>query len=239
MSDIRDRITKLLAMAQHERSNEHEAEVAMRMAERLMREHNIELADLESSSGKQTVYKWRSITIPVGEFADKPASWFPMWTGYLSIGVGRFTDCNVVRCRDEKYGECVKFQGDETDLEYAAWLFKKLRDFGYYESRSVAGSQRETFRKSYAIRLQQRMKVLKAEQDAALHQIPTKTGTALMVVGNKIALRDAEFGVQKISRTRAGAPRTGSQGFSAGRAAADRATFNRPIGSNGSPRLLS
>jgi hypothetical protein len=230
---VRDRVKKLLAMAQHERSNEHEAEVAMKMAERLMREHNIELAELESSTGTQTVYTWRSITIPVGEFA-KRQTWFPMWIGYLSMGVAKFTDCKVVRIRNDEYGDCVKFQGDETDLEYAAWLFKKLCDFGYAESRSVPGAQRETFRRSYAIRLQERMRALKQEQTEALRQAVTTTGTALMVVQNKIALRDAEFGKQKVSHRLS---RLGSQGFHEGRAAADRATFNRPIGGAQQRRL--
>src|ERR1035438_8044518 len=70
MSDVRDRITKLLAMANDSRGNEHENEIAMRMAERLMRQHNIDVADLEASTGKKTIYNWRNVIIPVGEKAQ-------------------------------------------------------------------------------------------------------------------------------------------------------------------------
>jgi len=150
-----------------------------------------------------------------------------MWIGYLGLAVAQFTDCKIERVLDTTYGQCIRFMGDETDLEYAAWLFKKLRDFGYAESRSVPGVQRETFRKAYALRLRDRMMTLKSERDTALRQAVTKTGTALMVVQNKIALRDAEFGKQRVAHRRA---KLGSKGFVEGRAAADRATFNRPIG---------
>ena len=224
---VRDRIKKLLAMATHERSNEHEAETAMRMAERLMRQHSIDAADLEAATGKQTVYVWASATIAIGEQA-KPASWRPMWIGFLGMGVGTFCDCKVIWSTDATYGHCIKFMGDEADIEYCAWLFKKLRDFGYAESKSVAGKHRDTFQKAYALRLIDRMKKLRAERDVAMKAAVTKTGTALMVVQNKLVLRDAEFGKQ--GRGRTSRVRFASDGFTQGRAAAERVNFNRPIG---------
>lgn len=166
-ADIKDRINKLLAMANDARGNEHENEVAMRMAERLMRQHNIDVADLEANTGQKAVYSWRTIVVTVGPTAER-ATWRPLWIGFLSMGVAKFTDCKTSWEQDETYGHCIKFMGDETDLEYAAWLFKQLRDFGYAESKSVTGKHRETFRKSYAIRLQERMRVLRKERDAAM-----------------------------------------------------------------------
>ena len=233
-TDIKDRINKLLAMANDARGNEHENEVAMRMAERLMRQHNIELADLEASTGKAATYVWSSVTVAVAECA-KPASWRPLWIGFLSMGVAKFTDCKDAWVQDATYGHCIQFSGDATDLEYAAWLFKRLRDVGYAESRKLPGAHRETFRKSYAIRLQERMRVLRIERDAAMQAAVTTTGTALMVVNNKLALRDAEFGRQREKNSRV---KLGTQGFREGRAAADRANFNRPLGSAANqPRL--
>ncbi|MBI4291304.1 MAG: DUF2786 domain-containing protein [Betaproteobacteria bacterium] len=222
-------------MANDARGNEHENETAMRMAEKLMRQHNIDVADLEATTGKQTIYNWRSVTIPVGEQA-KPCNWSPMWMGFLGVGVGRFTDCRATWVDDAQYQRCMKFQGDETDIEYAAWLFKMLRDHGYAESKSVAGRHRETFRKAYAIRLCERMTTLRAERDVAMKEAVTKTGTALMVVQNKLALRDAEFGKQKV-RNRS--TKFASDGFTQGRAAAEKVQFNRPIGSSAQPRRLS
>ena len=233
-ADIKDRINKLLAMANDTRGNEHENEVAMRMAERLMRQHNIDVADLEASSGKKAEYNWRKIIVAVGEKAA-PASWRPMWIGFLGLGVGKFSDCKTEWTQHSEFGYCIEFAGDANDLEYAAWLFKKLRDFGYAESKSVAGKHRETFRKSYAIRLQERMRVLRTERDQAMKAAVTKTGNALMVVNNKLALRDAQFGRQGVRNSRAN---LGSQGFREGRNAADRANFTRPLGSAANqPRL--
>jgi hypothetical protein len=234
-ADIKDRINKLLAMANDTRGNEHENEVAMRMAERLMRQHNIDVADLEASTGQKAAYSWRNIVVTVGPTAER-ATWRPLWIGFLSMGVAKFTDCKTAWAQDPEFGHCITFMGDETDLEYAAWLFKKLRDFGYAESKSVAGKHRETFRKSYAIRLQERMRVLRAERDQAMKVAVTKTGNALMVVNNKLALRDAQFGRQGVRNSRAN---LGSQGFREGRNAADRANFSRPLGSAANQSRLS
>ena len=234
MSDVRDRIKKLLAMANDDRGNEHENETAMRMADKLMRQHNIDVADLEESSGKPASYIWATTIIPIGEHASRMV-WKPMWTGFLGMGVGKFTDCKVQWSNDEKYGHCIKFMGDEQDIEYAGWLFKKMRDFGYAESKAVAGKHRDTFLKAYAMKLTERMRKLRAERDAALKAAVTKTGTALMVVQNKVALRDAEFGAQGKGRTTR--VRFASDGFVQGRAAAERVTFNRPIGGGAQRRI--
>ena len=234
MSDVRDRIKKLLAMANDDRGNEHENETAMRMADKLMRQHNIDVADLEESTGKTTTYIWATTVIPLGEFA-KRMTWRPMWTGFLGMSVGKFTDCKVQWSENEDYGHCIKFMGDETDIEYAGWLFKKMRDFGYAESKAVEGKHRDTFLKAYALKLGERMRKLRIERDAALKAAVTRTGTALMVVENKVALRDAEFGKQGVGRKTN--VRFASDGFHQGRAAAERVTFNRPIGSQAKQQL--
>ena len=44
--DVRERIAKLLAMAEHPNSNEHEAATAAQMAQRLLLQHNLSRADL-------------------------------------------------------------------------------------------------------------------------------------------------------------------------------------------------
>lgn len=227
MSAITDRINKLLSMAQHERSNEHEAEVALKMAERMMRQHNIDIADLETASGKATAYSWATSVMPIGERASR-MTWRPMWIGFLAGGIGKFCDCKVIWSSNDDYGHCIKFQGEEHDIEYCAWLFKRLRDSGYAEAYVVTGKHRDTFRNAFAIRLQDRMNVLRKERDTAMREATTITGNALVVVQNKLALRDAEFG-----RARAGKAKRvqfASDVFHQGRAAADKAIFSRPIG---------
>ena len=60
----------------------------------------------------------------------------------------------------------------------------------------------------------------------------------VVVVQNKLALRDKEFGKQR-TRTSSNGVRYGSEGLSAGRAAAEKVQFNRPIGSSNQPRQLA
>ena len=234
MNNVKERINKLLAMAKHERSNEHEAETAMRMAERLMREHNIELADLEASSGRATQYNWTAVILPCGEYADKPVWWMPQWLGYLSFGVAKFSDCKAEQYNDATHKRCIRFCGDAADIEYAAYLFKMMRDTGYRESRTVRGNFRETFRKSFALRLCSRMETLRKERNTAMQAAKTSTGTALMVVNRKLALRDEQFGSQKV---RTANPKLGSDGFRQGAAAADRVQINRPLGGASAKQL--
>ncbi len=226
MSDIRNKIKKLLAMATSDRGNEHENETAMRMANRLMTQHGIDAAELEDATGVKPAYDWTNTTIPVGERC-KFTRWNPRWVGFLATGVGKFTDCKVAWASDVQYGACLKFQGDAADIEYTSYLFKKMRDYGYAESKSVTSRHRDTFLKAYALRLCDRMDALLAERTAAMKAVVTKSGTALMVIQNKIALRDQQFGRQIYGRTRR--VKFASDGFTQGRAAAERVNFNRPI----------
>ena len=59
---IIDRIKKLLAMATHNRGNHYECEVAMKMAHRLMAEHKISEAQLNTSD-KEIDCEYRSIVV--------------------------------------------------------------------------------------------------------------------------------------------------------------------------------
>ena len=237
MSTVREKIQKLLAMARDGRGNEHEEEIALKMAERMMRQHNIDIADLEQSSGKPAAYNWRSITLPMGEKAAR-MTWRPLWVGFLLTGVAQFTDCKGEYVNTQEYGCCAKFSGDEVDIEYAAWLFKFLRDIGYAEGHSVSGKERDSFRKGFAIRVTHRMRVMRAERDQAMKAAVTKSGsTALMVVNNKIALRNEQFGKMRTRSTSVNTP--SSNGFHLGTRAGDRVQFNRPIGGSGSPKQLS
>ena len=56
MEDIKDKINKLMAMATDGRGNEFEAEAAMRLAERLMRKHGIDIAELANRTGQKPIY---------------------------------------------------------------------------------------------------------------------------------------------------------------------------------------
>lgn len=228
MEDIKARIKKLLDMAMHERGNEHENEVALRMANRLMAKHGIDAADLELQTGKKTVYSWDTSTLPVAEKGKIVRQNHPQWIGWMAVGIGKFTDCRVTYVTNPVHGVCVRYQGDVVDVEFASYLFKMMRDYGYAESKSVPGSDRGSFLKGYALRLCQRITALLNERKEVM---AAASSTALVVVETKIALRDQEFGAQTYGKTRP-QNRVSNAGYSAGRAAAERVNFSRPVGQN-------
>jgi hypothetical protein len=228
MNDAKAKIEKLMAVATDGRGNEFEAEIALRQAEMLMRKHGIDVADLQERTGEKPVYTWATVLVPAG--APKPVKDAPSWFGYLITGIGKFTDTKVSYARSAEHGMCVQFQGDEIDVQYAVWLVKHLRDDCRQQSLMFTGPryERESFRKAYAVRVQQRMAELAIERKEALRAHATSTGTALMVVENKVALRDAKFGEQRYARARSVSLH--AAGAQAGRAAGDRASFNRSVG---------
>lgn len=78
-SDIKDKISKLLNMAEHPNSNQHEAAIAMQKAQALLFEHNISMADIKTGDngnhspagiGKLEIseaagYQWKRILLHV------------------------------------------------------------------------------------------------------------------------------------------------------------------------------
>jgi hypothetical protein len=153
-----------------------------------------------------------------------------MWFNWLTYGVGIFTDCRVSISYQRGHGACAKFEGDETDVEYAVWLAKNLRDMCRKEATAYYGcrAEKEAFRKGFCSRIQARMKALAAERKVELSKAVTSTGTALILVNQKLALRDEVFGAQMFKTTRA----KRGYGWSDGHRAGDKANFNRPLGGN-------
>lgn len=221
------RVAKLMAMAGHERSNEHEADAALRMAAKLMRLHNIEQAEVLAASGKAVSYEWATVLVPADP--KRPMATEPLWLGRLALSIARFTDTIARWASHSEYGKCIRFQGEATDVEYAVWLCKRLRDVVRAESgrlrqgRSAAAS----FRFGMTSRLGERMKELKAAGDAELAEAVTSAGTALAIVETKKAMRDEQFGPQ-LHRRRTARVRD-NDAREAGRAAGDRVNFNRPL----------
>lgn len=237
LESVKEKVAKLMAMGTDGRGNEFEAEIALRQAEALMRKHGIDVAMLQDSTGAKPIYNWKSVHVPVHpKRAVKDA---PLWFGWILVGVGRFTDTKVAYAAAAPHGLCAKFAGDEVDVEFAVYLCKHLRDECRNLSSLLTGAvERETFRRGYASRVRSRMTNMRRERDAALREAVTSTGTALVVVEDKLALRDEQFGKQEYGRGgRAGIGGGSSNAFAAGRAAGDRASFARPVGHTSQARL--
>lgn len=239
--DIKEKIAKLMAMAKDDRGNEFECEAALRQATKLMRLHNIDLAEISARTGTKLVYNWSTVNVPLNP--KTPQSTTSMWIGSLAVGIAQLTDCKA-SYNDLKgqFGMCIKLEGDAIDVQYAVYLLKHLRDTIRATSAAApfaTKADRETFRRAMVSRLCERMQAMRAESDAELRRTElTSGGTALVLVSQKIALRDAQFGKARYSHK--GSSRYASHSTaSAGRSAADKVGFGRPVGSSGITKRLS
>lgn len=235
--NIRMKIAKLMALGQDPAANEFEAEAAMRQAEKLMRKHAIDTAEIVAA-GKTPKYDWQRISVPAR--APVPVTTAVKWFGTLCVGIAEFTDCAAMWKRHPQHGMCIEFRGDYADLMFAVYLAKHLRDCTRRDSNRFAGTrrEREDFRHAMVGRIYQRLLALKQEQQAELRQKEAGAGgTALMVVDNKIALRDEAFG-QKPRYSSSVRRNSDEFARAAGRAAGDKVGLGRPVG-NDSRRCLS
>ena len=237
---IKEKIAKLMAMAKDDRGNEFECEAALRQATKLMRLHNIDLAEISARTGTKPVYNWSTVNVPLNP--KTPQSTTSTWIGTLAVGIAQLTDCKASYNQVLGHGMCIKLEGDAIDVQYAVYLLKHLRDTIRATSAAApfaTKSDRETFRRAMVGRLRERMQAMRAESDAELRRTElTSGGTALVLVSQKIALRDAQFGKARYGHK--GSSRYASHSAaSAGRSAGDRVGFGRPVGSSGITKRLS
>lgn len=226
--EIKANIAHLMKMGYDARTNQFEAEAALRLASKLMAKHAIEQMEIEDATGTATRFDWTTMHVPANP--KTPAKSSISWLGMVALGIARFTDTRATWTRNPAYGMCMTFQGDATDVLYSVYLAKNIRDTVRRESCAFVGSRREseTFRRAMVSRIIERMRELKAAQKADMAEADNG-GRALVLVSNKVAERDKVFGRQRTGSTRRGS----GDAFSAehGRAAGDRVGFGKPVGS--------
>lgn len=145
---VLDRVGKLLRMARGQ-ANQHESAVAAAMAERLMREYQIEQCELvldELCSGEglgsEDVGTWRRC---------------PDWQGLLAVATARLFECEVDRCEhpSRRGHETLRFYGYVADTTVAVWTFEYLvedvrRSLDvFFASSTLVGGARCEIRQDY------------------------------------------------------------------------------------------
>lgn len=105
------RIQKLLALAGS--SNEHEAALAAAHAQRLLAEHNLAMADIESAQKPQSVDKVEA----------QVSRTLPKWVRHLSAGICTAFDCQAIH--HPLQGK-MTFIGVGADVQIAAYTFSYL-----------------------------------------------------------------------------------------------------------------
>lgn len=233
---MKDKIARLMAMGNDSRTNEFEAEAALRQAAKLMRMHCIEAVELQERTGQKPVYNWRTINVP----ARNPPSRVAIgWLGSIGVDIARMTDTKAEWHRTLEWGMCLKYSGDAIDVEYAVYLTKHLRDSTFAAVRAFNGDKRdkESFKRAMAARLCERMQQLNKERNDELKTPSASSCKALAVIQNKIALRDEQFGKFKVKTGRSSA--NTNRGATYGRQAGNNVGFGRPVEANGTRRMTS
>ncbi len=227
---------KLMAVAMDNRGNGNEAERALAQAEALIRKFGIEQADIVSTEADAN-FDWANAFHGYGT-PQNPAKSCPKWFQIISTGVATFTDTIVRMHYDETHGYGVGFYGDRVDTLFAQWLVGYLKS-SVWTALSNARKQypewsrieAEDFRKAMALRLSSRMRSLRQERDVEFAAATNSrgTGTALVMVNDKIAKRDVEFGVPKYRSSRIGI--RDRQAAHEGTLAGDQVGFAKPLSS--------
>lgn len=225
--EAKAKVAKLMAMGHSTTANENEAETALRHAAWLMRQHNIEEAEVELAQGSETHWEWIEVSVPLdNRFVANAISWL----GEVALGIARFTDTRVEYRGNETFGVVLCFRGVVSDVTFAVYLCKHLRDTIRTMSGNFMGdrSQREDFRRGMVNRLVDRMRQLKAENARAARADASASGQrALVIVDRKLAALTAQYGDQ--SQRRSKRRSASASAAAAGASAANRVGLGRPL----------
>lgn len=133
MTDDRARvletIKKLLSMAEHAGSNEHEALLAAKRAEALMRKHNIQYAEAIATEIKSGAGMVTEDVIATAKDNGTAVKEVPSWAQQIAVRVAELYDApvRIVWVQTRKGDEAaIRFHGYEHDVKVASWTFEVL-----------------------------------------------------------------------------------------------------------------
>lgn len=187
LSKIKERISKLLAMAK-DTSSPKEAAIAAARARKLMDQYQLDSFDIEEIKAEM-----------VEKGIEKPYKFTPVWKDILSVAVAKYNDCiavsrGTIRARFNE----LAFRGYSDDVQMAEEMYKTLvkacedqckaymaaQGMGSYYMAKVG----DAFKKGWSRAVCSTLRELTAERE----QLETPSGTALMVV--KMELVEQHFG---------------------------------------------
>lgn len=226
---IIEKIKKLLALANS--SNEHEAALAASHAQRLLSEHNLAMADIESSVKPDKADK-------VEATASKT---LPKWVRHLSAGVCTAFDCQAIH--HPAVGK-MSFIGVGADVQIAAYTFayldKTVRRLcsnyvKYHINDRLPNRQRELMRQSYYLGAVSTIITRLREQKV---QTPITPGALVPVKEALIKKTMSEMGPTRTVRSRRSYINT--HAYSKGQQDGQQVGIHKGIGSGSAmPRSIS
>lgn len=231
------KVRKLLNMARDGRGNEHESEIAMRQANRIMAEYGIEEAeaDISALDAGEFVYGEAQCG-PDGRAPEQGKIYrtMPGYAGVLAVGVAKFCDAIIAR-KETANGQMLVFKGEKDDVLLARWIFGCLIASIQHEQKASGWTARgdsNSFRMAACATLQKRLYALRAERQKIHEEAKAASNSRALVVVNRKALEVvARFGEQKTSARRASLRSSGAA--IAGHAAGQKINIpsGRPIAS--------
>jgi len=94
--DVIDRVRKCFARAEHSNANEAEARAAVKMASKIMEQHQIRQSDLmEAEDQSQRETRGGLSTVNIWPATDSSRAFNQVWVGYLVGAMTRFFDCKA------------------------------------------------------------------------------------------------------------------------------------------------
>lgn len=195
LDNVLRRIAKLLAIAQDDRANPHEAAAAAGQAERIMRKYQIENADLIKVQLKNDPNATATADcVANAKTNGTKAESVPPWANWISTAVAQLNECGalIVRHADGNVG--IRFYGYTADVTVAKYMFdylvatinrlaKAYKDTDDYRinGRGVLTTYRKGVSMGILSQLNKQQAQKTAEQAATV-----VTGTSLMVVKQQV-----------------------------------------------------
>lgn len=203
LTKIKDRIAKLLAKANNN-SNEHEAQLAMSRARRLMDEHQLDEMDISVAADAEMFGE---------EMDDSVYAYTPKWREWIATQCAKLNDCQCMKVAVEAGGNAkngqrlpnktkLKWRGFKSDVMLAKAMYKYLCDVIDASTSEYMKAQGHTrynarlgtiFKEAMADRIVQRMYIIEADRKEAGTESPTGMGLVLY----KAAQVAEHFGVVK------------------------------------------
>lgn len=185
------RVQKLLAIAQDDRANPHEAASAAAMAEKIMRKYQLDHAEVIMTKIKAGEDMETVEVVCSAKTNGTRVKVVPPWAQELAIQIAKLTDtgCRIGVQRTGQCHACVRFYGYSSDVKLAAWMLDYLvatvnrlcNEFKDTPAYAIGGrGEVNSYRLGVAIGIGKQLRAQLAEKQA--DQQGRAAGTALMVV---------------------------------------------------------
>lgn len=246
LNKIKERVAKLLAMAE-DTSSPEEAAIAASRARKLMDKHQLEAWECQ-----------KDVQEPFCEArATRVYAAMPVYLDILSVAVAKFNDCQSIKQRDsmtykmeakrnqnggaapKSLGAYIEFRGYESDVQMAVAMLDKLveaannqcktylKPFGYDKYPVKVGT---AFKQQFCHELTARLSAMTKERDElTFNDAATGTSTSLVVI--KKASADEKYGAAEYQNVRLKGPKDAEadDAARAGRIAGQRQTIIEEI----------